>query len=154
MIPSKKRLLEFVKEHHEGQKRKYTGEEYFFHVLEVANGSESRVFLGWEVGLCHDLIEDTDCTYTELYEFLVTKYKCSRPYAQYIVEGVRALTDVYTKEAYPELNRKDRKILEAKRLGNIDKDFQTIKYVDLIDNTASILEHDPKFSKVYLEEKK
>ena len=31
---------------------------------------------------------------------------------------------------------------------------KTIKLADLIDNTKSIVEHDPRFAKVYLEEKR
>jgi len=63
------------------------------------------------------------------------------------------LTDYYTKEAYPNLNRKKRKELEALRMQNISPLAQNIKCCDIIDNTESILQYDDKFSKVYIPEK-
>ncbi len=64
---------------------------------------------------------------------------------------VEALTDVPTVEGGP--NRKARKAMDRARIALADADVHTIKAADLIDNTSSIVEFDPKFAKVYLAEK-
>ena len=43
--------------------------------------------------------------------------------------------------------------MESFRLGKVSRRSQTIKYADLLDNSADILRNDPKFAKVYLKEK-
>lgn len=151
------RLLVFVKNKHEGQKRKYTGEDYYTHPLAVAHilddGVCYRIKYGTEIALCHDLLEDTDCTIGELLDFLYSiGYTLGGSHV--IIDGVRALTDVYTKEAYPHYNRKKRKTLEAQRLGKILPEYQTIKYADLLHNSDSIVANDEKFAIVYIQEKK
>lgn len=145
------KLLEFVRQAHEGQVRNYTGEPYFNHVLNVAMASKFLA-LGFEIGLCHDLLEDTKTTEHQLRAILYSFYTMSE--TEFIVRGVIELTDVYTKESYPELNRKQRKELEFKRLSEVHPIVQSVKYCDLIDNMASIKYHDPKFYKVYVKEKK
>jgi (p)ppGpp synthase/HD superfamily hydrolase len=50
-------------------------------------------------------------------------------------------------------NRAERKAQSRARLAAAPAEVQTIKLADLISNTASIVEHDPKFAKVYLQEK-
>jgi hypothetical protein len=74
--------------------------------------------------------------------------------ARDIVNLVIELTDVYTKENFPEMNRKARKEMEAKRLGEVSSRAQTIKYADLLDNGEDIMKNDPSFGRVYLREKK
>lgn len=145
-------LFLFVKAKHVEQKRKYTHEPYFTHVQAVAEMADGKCNFGWEIGLCHDLFEDTDCILPELFEALMyfgyTEYEASD-----ICDAVDELTDVYTHEAYEELNRKARKKLEAERLHKISPAAQTVKYCDLIDNSSSIVDHDPGFAKTYIPEK-
>jgi len=43
--------------------------------------------------------------------------------------------------------------MESFRLGKVSPRSQTIKYADLLDNSADILKNDSKFAKVYLKEK-
>jgi hypothetical protein len=62
------------------------------------------------------------------------------------------LTDVFTTAAYPDLNRAARKDLEAARLWRISARAQTIKFADFVSNGVDILELDPKFGAVYMEE--
>ena len=50
-------------------------------------------------------------------------------------------------------NRATRKRLSRERLGSAPGWVQTIKCADLISNTASIVQFDPPFARVYLEEK-
>ena len=145
-------LLEFVKKMHGDQKRKYTGEPYWMHPLAVAEIVSKYENGCIEVALCHDLYEDTGCDFSELYRAMVTiGYKLR--FAYDVCTYVRELSDIYTRESYPHLNREKRKILEAGRLGGISPLAQSVKYADLIHNTESIVKEDPKFSETYLPEK-
>ncbi len=147
-------LFEWVKQQHGEQKRKYTGEPYWNHpyaVAEIINEHyhNNRMI---EIALCHDLLEDTECDLVGLLNYLVHS-GYSNEDGLFITSGVNDLTDVYTKEKFPTLNRKERKKHEAIRLSGIHPYSQTVKYADFIDNTKSIIEHDKGFAKVYLREK-
>lgn len=151
---SEHQLLEFVKQKHGDQKRKYTGEPYWHHLTNVRDlvVGELHDHILKAVALCHDLFEDTDCEMEELRVSLI-RFGYKEHDAHQVLQGVVYLTDEYTKEMYPTLNRKKRKELEAGRLSRISPRFQTVKYADLIDNLRSIVKHDPKFAKVYIQEK-
>lgn len=94
--------------------------------------------------LLHDVVEDTATTNAEIVDFLQTLMP--RPQALDIAKLVVELTDVYTKKDYPQLNRKQRKELEAERLRQVSAAAQTIKYADIIDNCFDLLLHDPEFA--------
>lgn len=146
------KLLKFVKECHSGQVRKYTQEPYWNHVYAVAEIVSQYEISGIEIALCHDLLEDTHCTEDDLRQELINcGYLMDQ--VRFIVNGVIELTDQFTHEAYPQLNRKARKEKEAERLGQISYIAQTVKYADLINNSASITKYDQSFAKVYLSEK-
>lgn len=145
-------LFEFVKTKHKDQKRKYTGEPYFNHLVSVAEIVSGHEMGCIEIALCHDLFEDTNCNFDELYKKL-TDIGYERRNAYDICSAVIELTDVFTNYDYPHLNRAKRKEKEANRLGTISRISQTVKYADLIDNSSLITEHDKDFSKVYLKEK-
>jgi (p)ppGpp synthase/HD superfamily hydrolase len=144
-------LLTFVVLKHENQVRKYTGEPYHFHLRNVADMADDKCRMGYEIGLCHDLLEDTQCTPTELVNALI-RFKYSPDEVSVICSAVNELTDVYTHEDFPQLNRAKRKKAEAERLHKISYEAQTVKYCDLIDNTSSIVQHDKHFAKVFLNE--
>ena len=135
----------FAAKAHAGQKRKYTGEPYIVHPIAVsdrvrmAGGNANMV----AAALLHDVLEDTDATAQQVLE--ITN--------QEVLSLVVELTDQYTKEFYPELNRKVRKALEADRLAAASVQAKMIKLADMADNTATITQHDPAFAKVYLREK-
>lgn len=145
-------VLGFCVLKHENQKRKYTGDPYHFHLQSVAKMADEKCRLGYEIGLCHDLLEDTETTHDELY-LALRRFGYSTQDADFITARVIELTDVYTHKVYPELNRTNRKSLESKRLHKIHPCAQTVKYCDLIDNTASIVEYDKGFAVKYLSEK-
>lgn len=150
-------LTEFIIEKHKGQLRKYTNTPYHEHPIRVAHlavkyHKSNHLFL-FEIGLCHDLFEDTDCTYEELYKFLVKKLKYDCIEANIICNAVERLTNQYTQEKYPELTRKTRKELELEKLANMPSYCQNIKYADIIDNISSIVKYDKKFAKTYIQEK-
>ena len=147
-------LLEFVKSQHGSQVRKYTGEPYWTHPLSVSNIlMDKGLFEMIEVALCHDLFEDTKCNFDSLYKELIRLgYDNIKSYR--ICKNVQELTDVFTHEDYPYMNRLKRKQKEAERLGKVSFIAQTVKYADLMDNTKSIVENDKEFAEVYLKEKR
>lgn len=135
----------FATQAHSGQKRKYTGEDYIVHPIAVAEmvrekgGSENQII----AALLHDTVEDCDVTVTHILD----------RFGEAVARLVYELTDEFTSEAYPKINRKVRKRLEAKRLAKVSDEAKLIKLCDMIDNTTSIVEHDPGFAKVYIPEK-
>jgi (p)ppGpp synthase/HD superfamily hydrolase len=145
-------VLAFVALKHVMQVRKYTGEPYLRHLQNVAKMADGKCKFGYEIGLCHDLLEDTDCTFSELLTSLM-RWGYEQVDAIFICNRVQDLTDVFIPENNPELNRGARKYLESMRLHSIDPVAQTVKYCDLIDNTVSIVERDKGFAKKYIPEK-
>ncbi len=148
----KEELISFAAKWHGGQIRKYTFEPYISHCIEVAEMAEaSHVSFGFEIGLFHDLLEDTLCSTEHIRDILFPFYLKNE--IDFIVDGVVALTDIYIPADFPHLNRQKRKVLEAERLASILPIYQSVKYCDLIHNTKSIVLHDPKFAINYLAEK-
>ncbi|MGV3600088.1 MAG: metal-dependent phosphohydrolase [Dyadobacter fermentans] len=146
-------LFDFVKEMHGEQKRKYTGAPYYTHLLSVADRVEQYVHQGYEteIALCHDLIEDTECSLADLSAKLMSLgYSITED--EVILAGVDDLTDKYTHMKYPSLNRAQRKELEGVRIMASRPIAQTVKYADIIDNMLSLTEHDPGFARVYARE--
>lgn len=135
----------FASKKHQGQVRKYTNDPYVAHCENVA--SSVAMFSNNPNVICaallHDTIEDTNTTHDELKSYFNTE----------IADMVLELTDVYTKFNYENLNRKERKFLEACRLKTISQNSKLIKYFDIMDNSSSIFKFDANFSKVYLKEK-
>lgn len=117
---------EFAKEKHLGQVRKYNGEPYFNHVDRVASivrglGSPDRMV---DAAFLHDVMEDCGIVYAQL------KGNFGKDVANLVLE----LTNVYTKENYPKLNRAKRHELEIRRQANISKEAKIIKLADRWDN--------------------
>lgn len=154
MTEQQRQLFEFVKRQHGTQTRKYTNAPYWQHLLNVAKivsayGNENYEY---EIALCHDLFEDTDTTSSDLLTSLEAA-GYSPGIANHILTSALELTNEYTKEKYPLLNRSERKKLEAERLGKISAVSQNVKLADFIDNTPSIeAYYDASFLKVYLKE--
>ena len=148
-----KDIISLAKELHGDQKRKYTGEPYVNHTIQVAKivknygGDDNMVY----AAVLHDVLEDTPIRELDLLDRLLgilnTKDSID------VLKLVKELTDVYTKDNYPDVNRKGRKEMEAIRMGRISPKAQTIKYADLLDNGQDIMKNDPKFGRVYLKEK-
>tara|TARA_R110000824_G_scaffold36287_4_gene112977 strand:+ start:776 stop:1273 length:498 start_codon:yes stop_codon:yes gene_type:complete len=151
---SLRKVESFAVDAHKGQKRKYINKAYITHPIEVAIRIEDKFHNNamTAAALLHDVLEDTKVTHSELRVFLHNVF--SVEFAEEVLSLVVELTDVYTKESFPDYNRKERKHLEALRLAYVSDDAKKIKLVDIEHNSESILEHDPKFAKVFLEEKK
>lgn len=129
---------------HGNQKRKYTGEPYWHHLKEVADKVQTlsvpdRVI---QAAWLHDVLEDTSVEFLELRE----------EFGEGVAQLVLWLTDAYTSKEYG--NRRERKRLERMRFKKAQYNAKVIKLADLISNTSSIVERDPEFAKVYLEEKR
>ncbi len=139
------RAMAFGESAHQGQKRKYTHDDYWVHPMAVAQlvkdkgGSDIMII----AALLHDTVEDTATTLNDVKDY----------FGFFVATLVEELTDVYTHEAYPDWNRAKRKSAEADRLATISDEAKLIKWCDLADNTRSIVEHDPGFAAVYLREK-
>lgn len=127
---------------HNGQVRKYTGEPYIMHCLEVAQIVEP---FADEDMICAAILHDTieDCG--------VTKDEISDKFGERVSRLVWWLTD----QSKPEDgNRATRKAVDRAHIAKAPFDAQAIKLADLISNTSSIVAHDPGFAKVYLAEKR
>ena len=152
-------VLNFATQAHAGQKRKYTDEDYIIHPMRVAFAG---IYFGDRTttkpnavaaALLHDIIEDTAVTFEELRLFLSKIFFDGEDVAE-IMHLVMSLTDIYTKDNFPNLNRKERK---EKELFRMEKTFNRrlflIKLIDMIDNQTSINKYDPEFAKVFNVEK-
>ena len=133
-----------------GHKRKYTGDPYWMHTERVAaivadHGGRDDIIIA---ALFHDILEDVTPKNPEIHIGVIR-----RLFGDAVAEMVIDLTDVYTKEQFPTLNRRIRKDKEATRLSGIGADSATIKYADFIDNGVDIEQNDPGFAIVYRKEK-
>lgn len=129
---------------HWSQQRKYTGESYINHPLAVSDILREAM-LPIEVicaGVLHDTIEDTETDYEDI-------EKINKEIADIVLE----VTNVYTKEAYPDLNRKKRNELERVRLATVSENAQNVKAADMINNLHNIVTLDPVYAEQYIEEK-
>lgn len=120
-----------------GNVRKYTGEHYIEHPIEVVR--VLRWFVDYRkitekmvaAALLHDVVEDTHVS-----------IKCiHKNFGGEISKIVDELTD----EVAPELNRAARNALRLERLANASAEAQTIKCADIISNARSIYAHDKRF---------
>ena len=139
--------MKFAREAHKAQRRKYTNNPYIDHLAEVAGivatvtnqqrevAQEIMVAVAW----LHDCVEDQGITAHQLLAIAMPEA---------VVTGVMLLSDL------EQGNRAERKAASRARLAKAPGWVQTIKCADLISNTSSIVEHDPKFAVVYLEEKR
>ena len=137
------RAAEYAKHAHREQVRKYTGEPYFNHCASVARIVEEYEGTAEMIAaaLLHDVVEDCPG-----YEHADIKHHFGHKvyvYAFYL-----------TNQSTPaDGNRAARKKIDREHIFLAPPEAQTIKLADLIDNTSSIVEHDPNFAHAYLLEK-
>ena len=140
------KAMEFAREVHAHQRRKYTDNPYVDHLAEVAGIAMS---VGWHsaeihpdkfMAVCwlHDCVEDQGVDPADL----------ERRFGVDVMAGVVMLSDV------EEGNRAERKAASRRRLNASPGWVQTIKVADMMSNTSSIVRHDQKFAVTYLEEKR
>jgi (p)ppGpp synthase/HD superfamily hydrolase len=155
--PFLQKAVVFATKAHEGQVRKYTGEPYIVHPIEVAtilhdtlmaqcpnDLIRARLKLNYEhviaAAVLHDTVEDCNVTFTEI----------DREFGEATSDVLVWVTDCITKE---QGNRATRKRLEAQKLAHAPLEAKLIKLCDNQSNTKSIVENDPNFAVVYLKEK-
>ena len=132
----------FAEKAHHKQTRKYTGDPYFDHCKEVAQIVEEHGGTVAQIAAAylHDVVEDTE--YDELH--------LSAMFGPDVSGLVAWLTD----QSKPEDgNRAARKKIDRDHIAEAPAAAQTIKLADLISNTQTIVQYDPAFAKVYLQEK-
>lgn len=131
----------FAEVAHADQVRKYTGEAYVRHTRAVANivARATKSPIAVAAAHLHDTVEDT----------VVTLNDVEREFGVSVADLVFWLTDPAGRKG----NRSQRKAEDCGRLSRAPALAQTIKLADLIDNTSSIVRHDPNFARVYLAEK-
>lgn len=137
------KALDFAREAHEGKLRKYTEIPYIFHLINVgfilSTITDDDEIIA--AGILHDTLEDTNATADDLLNL----------FRERITGFVLDVTDV---SKLSDGNRKVRKAIDREHLAAAAPESKTIKLADIIDNTRSIIEYDPAFARVYLQEKK
>ena len=126
------------------QKRKYSGEDYIVHpveVMEIVRSLPDHTDEMLIVALLHDVVEDTEVKLVDI----AVKFGAK------IAEMVAEITDVSEPE---DGNRAVRKGLDRDHLAKARPEVQTVKLADIISNSKDILENDPNFAKVYISEMK
>lgn len=130
---------------HRGQTR-YDGEPYINHPMRVA-GTVSLVdyttvplvVSAW----LHDVVEDADVSLATIQEM----------FGPTVANLVGHMTNVYTKDAYPKMNRKERKRAEVERLASTDNySVHTLKLADRYDNTHKMLARGRSWARTYVRE--
>jgi (p)ppGpp synthase/HD superfamily hydrolase len=138
------KALAFAGRAHRGQKRKYRGEPYITHPMAVADMLITLVpdhtMEMVQAALLHDVVEDTPITIEQI----------QAEFGDTVSRYVTYLTDVSVPS---DGNRKVRKRMDAEWNALGPAEAQTIKVADLIHNSLDIREQDPKFWKLYKEEK-
>lgn len=128
------------------QVRKYTGEPYIAHPAQVVallmNATRKPVTqetlaAAW----LHDTVEDTRVTLADI----------ESGFGHRIAKLVEEVTDISRPEHG---NRAVRKAIDRGHLSLASPEGKTIKLADLISNSNSIIEHDPKFAEIYMVEKR
>ena len=121
--------------------RKYTGEPYIVHpaqvvrIVRTVEHDEAMLCAAW----LHDTREDCGVSHQEI----LVRFG----------EDVATLVDWLTDISKPsDGNRAHRKAMDREHLARAPARAQTVKLADIIDNTGSIVTHDPAFARVYLSE--
>lgn len=145
-------IYDFADHAHGEQRRKYTSERYMVHPLRVMElckpVTDEQTILA--AALLHDVLEDTPIKEADLLLFL--QQIQTKQAADQTLKLVIELTDVYIASHYPDLNRRERKAREAKRMQYISPEAQTIKYADILDNCLEIVKYDREFAPRFLKE--
>jgi (p)ppGpp synthase/HD superfamily hydrolase len=137
--------LEFARQCHATQLRKYTNLPYITHVeavleiLKVWGFGDNEIIMS--AAALHDTVEDTQCSISKIREL----------FGDEVAELVWWLTDLNEPNALS--NRDTRALMTCWRLARAPAEAQLIKLADVMDNTSSIARLDPQFAGVYLREK-
>ena len=134
-----------------GGKLSVSGEPYIFHPMRVAGMvtmlDDTFLPLAINDGIIaaawlHDVYEDTALLPPSINE----------SFGDTVGGYVEELTNRFTKNYYPTMNRKKRKKAEVNRLAEVSPQAQVIKLCDRIDNLQTISDKGRKFSLLYCDE--
>lgn len=133
----------FAANAHAGQVRKYTGEPYINHPIQVMNSLRNAGFAGHVLAaaVLHDVVEDCGVSPEEI----------ARKFGPTVRDLVLEVTDVSKPS---DGNRAARKEIDRQHIAKASYFGKCIKLADLINNTRTIIRRDPKFAEVYLREKR
>jgi guanosine-3',5'-bis(diphosphate) 3'-pyrophosphohydrolase len=140
MKPLVYEAMQFARQVHKDQKRKYTNEPYSIHLGEVAGivsavtDDPDALATAW----LHDAVEDQNVDLREI----------AQRFGAQVAEGVEALSDI------EQGNRREREAASRHRLYQAAPWIQTIKVADIISNSSAIASHDPGYAQKYLAEKR
>lgn len=154
------KALEFMREAHRSidQRRKDNVRRYEVHPIDVvdrlfAAGVDDNVII--PMGYLHDVIEDV-FPKNPFYSIELIEAE----FGKAVAAGVIELTDVYTKELHPSLNRATRKQLERERYATFSDGAKLVKLADIASNLAddgTVLESDGRvevgFNRMFIKEK-
>jgi len=124
-----------------GQKRKYSGEDYIVHPIDVARlvynygGTDVQIAAAY----LHDVVEDTNVTIDLIYA----------QFGNDVGDAVAGLTDVSIPS---DGNRKIRKAIDRAHSADANYNSQFVKCADIISNGIDIKRNDPSFAIVYIRE--
>lgn len=109
------------------------GEPYWYHPLRVAAYAEVYIAGVNEtevrnICLLHDVLEDCDN---------VNEYDIEERFGDFVAQHVVELTNVFTKENYPDLSKKERKNREIDRLSKCNNLTKQIKLIDRLDGVTT-----------------
>lgn len=127
------------------QTRKYTGEPYWHHPMEVAalvrEHAPEAPDEAIAAAMLHDVVDDTG----------VPLALIRSEFGAHVAELVHALSDDTTPA---DGTRSTRKAIEREKIAKASTWAKTIRLADLYSNVPTIAEHDPRFAKIYLPEKR
>ena len=135
------RAMAFASDAHKNQTRKYSGRPYIEHPLAVARmvsrfeHDENMII----AALLHDTVEDTSIAIKDVRLAFGTD----------VATLVGDLTDV---SCLTDGNRKVRKHKDLCHTAAAQPRAKTVKLMDLVHNSVSIIRHDKDFARVFLEE--
>ncbi len=123
------------------QRRKYSGEPYEVHLIDVAAivATVTQDERTLAAAYLHDVVEDTDVTLAEV----------EAEFGPEVAELVENLTDISRPQ---DGNRTRRKELDRQHLAQARPEAKTVKLADIISNAPDIAKHDAGFGRVYVKE--
>lgn len=132
--------MQFARQVHMDQKRKFTNEPYCLHLAEVAGivGAVTDNAEALATAWLHDTVEDQN----------VDLRIIALPFGEKVAEGVEALSDVETGDHL------EQEAASRERLHAAAPWIQTVKVADIISNSSAVAQHDQDYARKYLAEKR
>lgn len=139
------KAAEFARRHHEGVKRRVTGEDYIQHPARVAGRVATLPFADESLvaaAFLHDVLEDEDVQGNR-----VTAPELEAEFGPAVTEYVQALTNPSKGSKAP---RRVRKQMDRDHLAQQGIEVRAIKLLDRIDNLREMRGDDPQFVDLYV----